>query len=159
MNLILVQLNVFFMSILILRRDTNVIHLFFVFVSLVLMSHFISLNHIFLILPILTFITLVFFTYPLCLLLLIYFLLRNYFSHQQQAPSLTSSTPSDPPPNLNSLPIALCNGKRTCTSHPIFQFVFYSHTSSLSSIVVPKFVRRLLWKKKCLPCLKMQLGM
>ena len=42
--MILDQLNVFILGILVLRRDTNVIHLLFVVVSLVLMSHLMSLN-------------------------------------------------------------------------------------------------------------------
>ena len=42
-NLILDQLNMFFLGILVLKRDTGVIHLLFVVVSLVLMSPFINL--------------------------------------------------------------------------------------------------------------------
>ena len=34
---------------------------------------------------------------------------------------------TNPPLDPNSLPIALCKGKRTFTSHPISQFVSYGH--------------------------------
>ena len=45
-NLILYQLNVLFLGSLVPKWDTNVTHLLFVVVSLVLMSHLMSLNPI-----------------------------------------------------------------------------------------------------------------
>ena len=41
------------------------------------------------------------------------------YCHRQKPPTKTSSPPSDPPLDPASLPIALCKGKRSCTSHPI----------------------------------------
>ena len=66
---------------------------------------------------------------------------------RQKPPTETSSPPSDPPPDLAFLPIVLRKSKRSCTSHPISQFVSYgsmssslhAFTTSLNSIVVPKF--------------------
>ena len=56
------------------------------------------------------------------------------------------SEPSDPLSSDSNLPIALQKGKRTCTSHPISNFVSYDHLSptfssfvaSLSTISLPK---------------------
>ena len=59
-NLILDQLNVFFLGILSLRRDTDVTLLLFIVISLVLMSHLMSLNPISLIRLIVTVVFLVF---------------------------------------------------------------------------------------------------
>ena len=61
------------------------------------------------------------------------------------APPLASEA-SDPPPSASDLPIALRKGKRTCTSHPISNFVSYNHFSptfssfvaSLSTVSLPK---------------------
>ena len=52
--------------------------------------------------------------------------------------------PFDP----DSFPIALRNGKRTCTAHPITQFVLYTDlsplfrafVSSVSTTSIPKFI-------------------
>ena len=67
-----------------------------------------------------------------------------------------------PPPQSTSdldLPIAICKGKRTCTEHPISNYVSFDHLSpsfkafslSLSSLVVPKSYREALshpsWRK------------
>ena len=59
-NLILDQLNVFFLGILTLRRDIDVTHLLFIVISLVLTSHLMSLNPISLIRLIVTIVFLVF---------------------------------------------------------------------------------------------------
>jgi hypothetical protein len=68
-------------------------------------------------------------------------------------PPLSASTSADPPlPQSTSdldLPIALRKSKRTCTNHPISNFVSFDHLSpsfkafslSVSSIVVPKSYR------------------
>ena len=74
-NLILDPLNVFFLGILILRKDTDVTHLLFGVVSLVLMSHLINLSPISLLRLLVTILLLVFLSYHLCLLLN---LLRNH---------------------------------------------------------------------------------
>ena len=71
------------------------------------------------------------------------------YGHRQKPPTKTSTPPIDPTPNLASLLIALRKGKRSCTSHPISQFVSYGHlssslqafTTSLNSTVVPKSVQ------------------
>ena len=56
------------------------------------------------------------------------------YRHQQKPPTKTSSLPSDPRPDSDSLPIALRKGKCTCTSHPISQFmVICLHPSILLS--------------------------
>ena len=68
-NLILDPLNVFFLGILILRKDTDVTHLLFGAVSLVLMSHLMNLSPISLIRLLVTVLLLVFLSYHLCLLL------------------------------------------------------------------------------------------
>ena len=68
---------------------------------------------------------------------------------RQKPPTKTSTPPSDPNPDPASLPIALRKGKRSCTSHPISQFVSNGHlssslhafTTSLNSTVVPKSVQ------------------
>jgi hypothetical protein len=76
---------------------------------------------------------------------------------------LSASTSADPPlPQSTSdldLPIALRKSKRTCTDHPISNFVSFDHLSpsfkvfslSVSSIVVPKSYREALshlgWRK------------
>ena len=66
-----------------------------------------------------------------------------------------------PPPQSTShldLPIAIHKGKRTCTDHPISNFVSFDHLSpfktfslSISSLVVPKSYREALshlgWRK------------
>ena len=70
------------------------------------------------------------------------------YCHRQKPPTETSTPPSDPTSDPASLPIALHKGKRSCTSHPISQFVSYGHfssslhafTTSLNSTVVPKSV-------------------
>ena len=57
---------------------------------------------------------------------------------------VSSTTPSDP----DSLPIALQKGKRTCTTHPITQFVSYvglspsfcAFVSFVSTTSIPKSV-------------------
>ena len=59
-NLILDQLNVFFLGILTLRRDIDVTHLLFIVISLVLTSHLMSLNPISLIQLIVAIVFLVF---------------------------------------------------------------------------------------------------
>ena len=74
-NLILDPLNVFFLGILVLKRDTDVTHLLFIVVSLVLMSHLMSLNPISLLQLLVTVLLLIFLSYHLCLLLN---LLRNH---------------------------------------------------------------------------------
>ena len=74
-NLILDPLNVFFLGILVLKRDTDVTQLLFIVVSLVLMSHLINLNPISLFRLLVTVLLLVFLFYHLCLLLN---LLRNH---------------------------------------------------------------------------------
>ena len=74
-NLILDPLNVFFLGILVLREDTNVTHLLFGIVSLVLMSHLMNLSPISLLRLLVTVLLLVFLSYHLCLLLN---LLRNH---------------------------------------------------------------------------------
>ena len=74
-NLILDPLNVFFLGILVLRKDTDVTHLLFGVVSLVLMSHLINLSPISLLRLLVTILLLVFLSYHLCLLLN---LLRNH---------------------------------------------------------------------------------
>ena len=74
-NLILDPLNVFFLGILVLRKDTDVTHLLFGAVSLVLMSHMMNLNPISLLRLLVTILLLVFLSYHLCLLLN---LLRNH---------------------------------------------------------------------------------
>ena len=74
-NLILDPLNVFFLGILVLKRDTDVNHLLFVVVSLVPMSHLMNLNSISLLRLPVTVLLLVFLSYHLCLLLN---LLRNH---------------------------------------------------------------------------------
>ena len=68
-NLILDPLNVFCFGILILRKDTDVTHLLFGVVSLVLMSHLINLSPISLLRLLVTVLLLVFLSYHLCLLL------------------------------------------------------------------------------------------
>ena len=162
----------FFLGILILKRDTDVTHLLFVVISLVLMSHLMNLNLISL-LRLLVTVLLVFLSYHMSPTKSPQKPLQVY-CHRQKPPTQTSSPPSDPPLDLGSLPIALGKVKHSCTSHPISQFVSYGHlssslhafTSSLNSTVVPKFVRRLcpslvgsqLWRQTCLPCLKMLLG-
>jgi hypothetical protein len=76
---------------------------------------------------------------------------------------LSASTSADsPPPQSTSdldLPIAIHKGKRTCTDHPISNFVSFDHLSpsfkafslSVSSLVVPKSYREALshpgWRK------------
>ena len=77
-NLILAPLNVFFLGILVLRKDTDVTHLLFGVVSLVLMSHLMNLNPISLLRLLVTVLLFVFLSYHLCLLLN---LLRNYFRY------------------------------------------------------------------------------
>ena len=77
-NLILGPLNVFFLGILVLKRDTDVTHLLFVVVSLVLMSHLMNLSPISLLRLLVTVLLLVFLSYHLCLLLN---LLRNHFRY------------------------------------------------------------------------------
>ena len=74
-NLILDPLNAFFLGILVLRKDTDVTHLLFDVVSLVLMSHLINLNPISLLRLLVIVLLLVFLSYHLCLLLN---LLRNH---------------------------------------------------------------------------------
>ena len=74
-NLILDPLNVLFLGILILKRDTDVTHILFVVVSLVLMSHLMNLSPISLLRLLVTVLLLVFLSYhPLLLLNL----LRNH---------------------------------------------------------------------------------
>ena len=73
--MILDPLNVFFFGILILRKDTDVTHLLFGVVSLVLMSHLMNLSPISLLWLLVTILLLVFLSYHLCLLLN---LLRNH---------------------------------------------------------------------------------
>ena len=68
-NLILDPLNVFFLGILVLKRDTDITHLLFVVVSLVMMSHLMNLNPISLLRLLVTVLLLVFLSYHLCLLL------------------------------------------------------------------------------------------
>ena len=68
-SLILDPLNVFFLGILVLRKDTDVTHLLFGVVSLVLMSHLMNLSPISLIWLLVTVLLLVFLSYHLCLLL------------------------------------------------------------------------------------------
>ena len=66
----------------------------------------------------------------------------------QKPPTETSTLPNDSTPDPASLLIALRKGKRSCTSHPISQFVSYGHlssslhafTTSLNYTVVPKSV-------------------
>ena len=74
-NLILDPLNVFFLGILVLRKDTDVTHLLFDVVSLVLMSHLMNLSPISLLRSLVTILLIVFLSYHLCLLLN---LLRNH---------------------------------------------------------------------------------
>ena len=74
-NLILDPLNVFFLGILILKRDTDITHILFVVVSLVLMSHLMNLSPISLLRLLVIVLLLVFLSYHLCLLLN---LLRNH---------------------------------------------------------------------------------
>ena len=74
-NLILDPLNVFCFSILILRKDTDVTHLLFGVVSLVLMSHLMNLSPISLLRLLVTVLLLIFLSYHPCLLLN---LLRNH---------------------------------------------------------------------------------
>uniref|UniRef100_A0A2N9EMG3 Integrase catalytic domain-containing protein n=1 Tax=Fagus sylvatica TaxID=28930 RepID=A0A2N9EMG3_FAGSY len=77
-------------------------------------------------------------------------------------PPSSASTSADPPLQSTSdldLPIALRKSKRTCTDHPISNFVSFDHLSSsfkafslsVSSIVVPKSYREALshpgWRK------------
>ena len=50
------------------------------------------------------------------------------------------SVSSDPLPSDSDLPIALRKGKRTCTSHPISNFVSYNHLSSIFFFVFCFFV-------------------
>ena len=75
-----------------------------------------------------------------------------------------SPSADSPPPQSTSdldLPIAIRKGKRTCTDHPISNFVSFDHLSpfkvfslSISSLVVPKSYREALshpgWKRKCM---------
>ena len=68
-NLIQDQLNVFFLGILALKRDTDVTHLLFVIVTLMLMSRSMNLNPISLIRWVVTVLFLVSLAYCLCLLL------------------------------------------------------------------------------------------
>lgn len=147
-NLIQDQLNVYFLGILALRRDTNVTHLLFVIVTLMLMSRSMNLNPISLIrwvvtvLPCLPRLLLVSPTEPPQKPLQVY-------RRRQKAPTKTSSPRSDPPPKPNSLPISLRKDKRTCTSHFISLFVSYYHLSSsinaftlsLNSAIIHKFVQ------------------
>ena len=74
-NLILDPLNVFFLGILVGKRDTDVNHLLFVVFSLVPLSHLMNLNSISLLRLPVTVLLLVFLSYHLCLLLN---LLRNH---------------------------------------------------------------------------------
>ena len=74
-KLILDPLNVFFLSILVLKRDTNVTHLLFSVISLVLMSHLMNLSLISLLRLLVTVFLLVLLSYHLRLLLN---LLRNH---------------------------------------------------------------------------------
>ena len=74
-NLILDPLNVFFLGILVLRKDTDVTHLLFGIISLVLMSHLMNLSPISLLQLLVTLLHHVFLSYHLCLLLN---LLRNH---------------------------------------------------------------------------------
>ena len=68
-NLILDPLNVFFLGILVLKKDTDVTHLLFGVVSLVLMSHLMNLSPISLLRLLVTVLLLVFLSYHLCHLL------------------------------------------------------------------------------------------
>ena len=74
-NSILNPLNVFFLGILILKKDTDVTHLLFGVISLVLMSHLMNLGPISLLQLLVIVLLLVFLSYHLCLLLN---LLRNH---------------------------------------------------------------------------------
>ena len=62
-------LNVFFLGILVLRKDTDITHLLFSVISLVLMSHLMNLSPISLLRLLVTVLLLVFLSYHLCLLL------------------------------------------------------------------------------------------
>ena len=74
-NLILDPLNVFFLDILVLKKDTDVTHLLFGIISLVLMSHLMNLSPISLLRLLVTVLLLIFLSYHPCLLLN---LLRNH---------------------------------------------------------------------------------
>ena len=172
--MILDPLNVFFLGILVLRKDTDVTHLLFGIVSLLLMSHLMNLSPISLLRLLVT------------ILLLVSLLPTvspiespqkplQVYCRRQKPPTETSTPPSDPTPDPASLPIALRKGKRSCTFHPISQFVSYGHlspsfcafTTSLNYTVVPKSVQEAMsisgWKSameaECLPCLKKLLGL
>ena len=133
--MILDPLNVFFLSILVLKRDTDVTHLLFGIVSLVLMSHLMNLSPISLLPPASPIESS---QKPL-----------QVYCCWQKPPTETSTPPSVLTLDPTSLPIALRNGKRSCTSHPISQFVSYGHlssslhafTTSLNSTVVPKSIQ------------------
>ena len=75
-NLILDQLNVFFLGILVLKRDIDATHLLFVVFSLVMMLSLMSLNPISLLRLVVIVLSLVSLDYRLCLLL--HFLLKNH---------------------------------------------------------------------------------
>ena len=68
-NLILDPLNVFFLGILVLKKDTDVTHLLFGVVSLMLMSHLMNLSPISLLRLLVTVLLLAFLSYHLCHLL------------------------------------------------------------------------------------------
>ena len=146
-NLILDQLNVFFLGILILRRDTSVTHLLFVFISIVLMPPFMNLNPIFLLPLVVTVLS------PVSLLTL---RVSCYYSLE--------TTPSEivvrnnlqlrllPHLVIRLLTLTLFTlfcSKVSILVHPISQFVSYGHlslalfafTTSVSSVVVPKSVQ------------------
>ena len=67
--MILDPLNVFFLGILVLKKDTDVTHLLFGVVSLVLMSHLMNLSPISLLRLLVTVLLLAFLSYHLCHLL------------------------------------------------------------------------------------------
>ena len=72
------------------------------------------------------------------------------YTHRQKVPTFEpvladssfqvegqSPQPSPPPYDLD-VPIALCKGKRSCTDHPIFYFIFYDHLNlSFRQFVMP----------------------
>ena len=142
-NLILDPLNVFFLSILVLKRDTDVTHLLFGVISFNESQSYFSPS-------------VASDSSPTCFPLLppaspIESSQKplQVYCCWQKPPTETSTPPSVLTLDPTSLPIALRNGKRSCTSHPISQFVSYGHlssflhafTTSLNSTVVPKSIQ------------------
>ena len=166
---------VFFLGILVLKKDTDVTHVLFGVVSLVLMSHLMNLNPISLLRLLVTVLLLVFLSHHLCLLLT---LLRNHSRYivasknlkQRPLPRLMIWLPILPlfqllctkvsilVPLTLSLSLSLmvtCLHLFMPLPHPWILLLFLS----LSRRLCPSWVGNLLWRQKCLPCLKMPLSL